>query len=173
MMQPMKVSRGSLFLFSGGGLEERVVELLEPIAAELGVEVLAVHLHGQGRRQRLRVIIDRAGGVDADVLERLSRALSLQLDVEDLIAGRYVLEVTSPGLDWPLTTPADFQRHVGEMLRIRLQDGGELIGKNLGLADDGLDMRLQDGSRRHIGLGEIVRAVRVIDWHGKRSQKNK
>jgi len=154
-------------------LEARIGELLEPIAAELGVDVLAVRWQGEGRRSRLQVIVDRAGGVDSEVLERISRALSLQLDAEDPIAGRYVLEVTSPGLDWPLTTAADFQRHVGEMLRIRLRDGGELIGRNRGVSAQGLEVLARDGTRRHVKLGEIAKAVRVIDWRRRKGNDDK
>lgn len=145
-------------------MEARIGELLEPIAAELGIDVLAVQLHGRGRYHLLRVIVDRTGGVDSDMLERISRALSLQLDAEDPIVGRYQLEVTSPGLDWPLATMKDFSRHRGEMLHIRLQDGSEIAGENLGPAGDGIDVRERDGMCRHVSLAEIAKAVRVIDW---------
>jgi len=160
----LKVSCGSLFLLSGGQVEEDVRELLALIARDFGVDVLDVRLAGRYRHQRLRVIVDQTGGVSSDTLTAISRALSLQLDAADPIAGRYELEVSSPGLDWPLTTAADFHRHVGERVKADFPDGSSLSGRNLGAVEGGFRL-LDDAGREHrISLSEVVRVRRQVDW---------
>jgi len=152
------------FFVSGGQVEDRIAELLAPIAEEVGVDVLKVSLGGGHHQQLLRVVVDAAGGVPFDAIERISRALSLQMDAEDLIAGQYRLEVTSPGLNWPLSTEADFRRHQGEMLEARFEDGSRLAGENLGPCEHGVRLRTSEGDEKDIDVDAVVKIVRVIDW---------
>jgi len=146
--------------------------LLAPIAAENDVDVLEIHIGGGGHRSTyLKIIVDRAGGVDSSILERLSRALSLQLDAEDLIQGSYRLEVTSPGLDWPLQRPEDFLRHQGEWLKVSLRDGTSLEGRNLGPSDAGFLIRDKAGMTHDIGMRDLARCVRGINWSDSATKK--
>lgn len=145
-------------------MEGRIAELLMPITEELGLEILKVSLGGGHHQQLLRVVVDKSGGVPFDLLTRVSRGLSLQLDAEDLIDGRYRLEVTSPGLDWPLATGADFRRHEGEMLKVLFADGSTLTGENLGPIEGGVRLGLEGGAEKEIDMNEVVRVVRAIDW---------
>ncbi len=137
----------------------RVQALAEPIAADLGVEVLAIELAG-GRTPVLRVVLDRAGGVDCDLLEAFSRALSLQLDAEDLIQGSYRLEVSSPGLDWPMQRPEDFRRHLGERWKLVMRDGRTLCGRGLAVERTHVRVRMDDGKEVDVELSQVARAVR-------------
>jgi len=153
---------------------EAVIEsLLQPIADELGVEILKISLGSGGRSQMLRVVVDRAGGIDSTGLERISRGLALQLDAEDLIKGAFHLEVTSPGLDWPLQNEADFRRHQGEWLKVFFMDGSSQEGRNLGPAEseNGVFFVLQVEARKNrdnrqmmIGMDEVSKVVRAINW---------
>jgi len=152
------------FFVSGGRVEGQIAELLAPIAEEIGVDVLKVSLGGGRYQPVLRVVVDAAGGVPFEAIERISRGLSLQLDAEDLIAGRYRLEVTSPGLDWPLKDATDFRRHQGEMLKVLFSDGSTLSGKNIGPCEAGLCLRLADGAEKEISLDGVARIVRMVDW---------
>ncbi len=145
-------------------MEEDVRELLAPIARDFDVDVLEVQLAGHPRRQRLRIIVDQAGGVSSDTLTAISRALSLQLDAADLIASRYELEVSSPGLDWPLATAADFRRHIGERIKADFPDGSSLSGRNIGPEGEGFWLQDDGGNRHHIGFAEVVRVRRQVDW---------
>ncbi|MDX8402173.1 MAG: ribosome assembly cofactor RimP [Mariprofundaceae bacterium] len=147
--------------------------MLQPIADELGVEVLKVSLGGGAHRQVLRVIIDKAGGVDSDALERISRGLALQLDAEDPIAGRYQLEVSSPGLDWELEDEADFRRYQGEWIKVFLLEGDSIEGRNLGPCDVagnagfklGIEaVKARDSEERLYALSEVAKVVRAINW---------
>jgi len=145
-------------------VEGRIAELVAPIAEELGLEVLKVSLSGSHQHRLLKVVVDAADGVPFDSIARISRGLSLQLDAEDLIDGRYRLEVTSPGLDWPLTTEADFRRHEGELLKVSFTDGTTLSGENLGPCENGVRIALEKGGERLVDMGEVARIVRTVDW---------
>jgi ribosome maturation factor RimP len=100
-----------------GGL----VELVERTVTPMGYEVVGVELAGSGERGRvLRVYIDQEEGITLDDCAAVSHQLSGVLDVEDPIREHYRLEVSSPGLDRPLFTPAQFERFAGHEVRIRL-----------------------------------------------------
>src|SRR6266540_1331738 len=79
----------------------------------------------QGRSQVLSVVLDSEDGVDADVVERVTKELSLELDEADPLPGSYVLEVTTPGLDRPLRTGRDFRRQRGHEVEILREASGE------------------------------------------------
>lgn len=145
-------------------MEEDIRELLEPIARDFDVDVLDIKLGGSQHRQRLRITIDQSGGIDSDILARVSRALSLQLDAADMMDGRYELEVGSPGLDWPLRTAADFHRHLGEQIQAELHDGRYLSGKNMGPNEDGFLLLDDSGNEHHLGFGEVLKVMRQVDW---------
>ncbi|MDQ6986822.1 MAG: ribosome assembly cofactor RimP [Mariprofundaceae bacterium] len=153
-------------------MEDRIVELLTPIVEEVDVDILKVSLGG-GRRPLLKVVLDAAGGVPFDVLERISRALSLQLDAEDLVASCYQLEVTSPGFDWPLSSAADFRRHRGERLKALFAEAPTLMGENLGPCDNGVRLLLDDGNEKDIDMDSVLKIVRVVDWKRASNRKKK
>jgi ribosome maturation factor RimP len=101
--------------------KERLIELLEPPLAALGYELADLDAH-LGRRGLLRIFIDREGGVTIDDCSRVSEQLGAWLDVEDPLPGSYVLEVSSPGFDRRLRTPAHFARFAGENVKMELRD---------------------------------------------------
>jgi ribosome maturation factor RimP len=106
----------------GQGVDkERLLGLLEPAVAAMGFELADLDAHF-GRRGLLRLYIDRPGGVTLDDCQRVSEQIGALLDVEDPLPGRYVLEVSSPGFDRRLRTPAHFERFGGERVRIELKD---------------------------------------------------
>ena len=93
---------------------EHLRELIEPLLERENVELVDLKLGGR----RLTVFIDKDGGIGVDDCARMNRAIGDLLDVEDPMAGRYLLEVSSPGLDRPLRTPRDFGRSVGRKVMI-------------------------------------------------------
>jgi len=158
-------------------LESEIESLLLPITDELGLDVLKVSLGGGGRSQLLKVVVDQAGGVGADALARVSRGLALQMDAEDLIKGAYHLEVTSPGLDWPLQTEADFKRYQGEWIKVSFLEGTSWEGRNLGSVDTEGDSvtdvrfrllieakKARDNREEVISMNEVQKVVRAINW---------
>jgi len=154
-------------------LESVIASLLQPIADDLGVDILKVSIGGGGRSQLVRVVVDCAGGIDSDRLERISRGLALQLDAEDLIKGAYRLEVTSPGLDWPLQNESDFRRYRGEWVNVLFADGSSQEGRNLGPVDGagGNSFRLLAQGRKAandkeivVDMADVQKVVRAINW---------
>jgi ribosome maturation factor RimP len=140
----------------------RLRELASDVAASHGVELVDLSLHGSSASRTLRVDIDRAGplGVNLDDCQRVSGALGEALDADDLIEARYVLQVSSPGLDRPLRTADDFRRGTGRRLlvtmRVPSRGKASFRGVLLGSSEDSL--RLVDDE-----LGEVALALREVE----------
>jgi ribosome maturation factor RimP len=105
-------SQGPLFYcleFIYGGVDpiQLVENLLQPILDSMGLELVELEFKKVGRGYLLQIFIDKPDGVNLDDCAEVSRELSVQLDVEDCIASRYTLEVSSPGLDRPLKKEQD------------------------------------------------------------------
>lgn len=101
--------------------QEILHNLIEPVVESLGCELWGLEYLTQGRYTTLRIFIDGPNGVSLDDCEKVSRQVSAVMDVEDPIDGEYTLEVSSPGMDRPLYTPAHYARYVGETVNLRLR----------------------------------------------------
>ncbi|MDI6801918.1 MAG: ribosome maturation factor RimP [Thermodesulfovibrionales bacterium] len=99
-------------------VKQKIHELALQVAEDEGIELVSAGILGGGRKLLLRVVIDKEGGVTISDCEKMSRSLEALLDVEDPIKGSYVLEVSSPGLDRPLSNQRDFEKNVGKLARI-------------------------------------------------------
>ncbi len=101
-------------------LVEKITQLIEPVLKDRGFELVRVSYQGNDNNNTLQVMAEHKDGqnMTADDCESLSRALSAILDVEDIIAGRYLLEVTSPGIDRPLVKLQDYDRFKGREAKI-------------------------------------------------------
>ncbi|MEX2626641.1 MAG: ribosome maturation factor RimP [Ilumatobacteraceae bacterium] len=105
-----------------GPVVERVRSLVAPIADDLDLDLYDVEQRGGTLRVTVDTRPDSSGGVDLDTIALATRLVSRELDHADPVPGRYTLEVTSPGLERPLRTPAHFKREVGKRVTIRLTD---------------------------------------------------
>lgn len=108
--------------------DRRLLELLDPVAEGQGLQIVRLRLMGGTQRRRLQIMAERPSDHEIDVEEcaRLSRAVSEVMDAVDPIAGEYMLEVSSPGIDRPLTRIEDFASHEGLEARLetdRLVEG--------------------------------------------------
>lgn len=140
----------------------RLQVLLEPVVTALGYELVGIEQVTSGRRGLVRLYIDHPPGVTVDDCERVSRQVSAVLDVEDPIAGGYVLEVSSPGLDRPLYTAAHYARFAGRRARLQLRAPLEGTQRNftgtlLGLDEDKVMVNV-DGVEHRIPLAQIAKA---------------
>lgn len=140
-------------------------KLLQPIEAAvrgLGYELVGVEHLPQGRHSVLRVYIDTAAGVTVDDCERVSRQVSGVLDVEDLVRGHYVLEVSSPGLDRPLFTAEHFSRFAGQKVKLRLslplEGRRNFTGVLQGVRDGDVLVTVDDGEELRFALDNIEQA---------------
>jgi len=142
---PSPVGRGPM----ASEVLERVREIVTRIVQFAGLELVLLELNHRPGGMVLRVYIDKEGGVSVDDCARISHQISAQLDVDDPIPGSYTLEVSSPGLDRPLTSDADFERFAGRLVRLTTYapvDGrrnfqGRLIGLREGVVHMALDER--------------------------------
>jgi ribosome maturation factor RimP len=129
-----------------------LLRLLEPVAAELGMDLEDVDVTPAGKRRLLRVVVDRDGGVQLDQVAQVSTAVSAALDDSDAMGGSpYVLEVTSPGVDRPLTQPRHWRRARARLVDATLQDGSTVTGRVLDAGEEGL-------------LLEVGATQRRLDW---------
>ena len=102
----------------------RVERIIAPTLDGMGYELVRVQMSGGRQHSRLQVMAERADqrGMTVDDCAEISRAVSALLDVEDPIAGSYDLEVSSPGIDRPLTRPRDFERFAGQEAKIEMRE---------------------------------------------------
>ena len=146
---------------------ERVRTVAEPILADRRLELVEVEFRREARGWILRLYMDRSGGVTLEDCERVSRELGDHLDVEDVIDHPYHLEVSSPGLDRPLTRDADFLGFVGKTARITTHGAVEgqrnFRGRLAGLAEGAVLLDLADGRQVRIPRGLIAKARLEIE----------
>ncbi|MDT8367737.1 MAG: hypothetical protein RQ745_00915 [Longimicrobiales bacterium] len=156
-----------------------VAEALDDRVAALGFEVVAVEWAGSRRRPLIRLRIDRVGattedaGVTVDDCVTVSRGLEPWLDALDEVPERYVLEVSSPGVDRPLVRARDFERFAGEWVAVKGRDvlaararrlEGELVGLFREGEDEIVRLRLKKGEEVDVPRDEIVGAHIIYRW---------
>ena len=152
---------------------DRVRALVAPLAEAASVDLYDVEHNGGV----VRVLVDADGGISLDAIARLARSISRALDEQDLIPGRYTLEVSSPGLERPLRTPEHFRRAAGSEVRVKTQPGFEgprrLTGILEGVADDGVDLRGTDGEVCRIAYEQLASARTVFEWGSGPQQRQR
>jgi ribosome maturation factor RimP len=120
-------------------LRGRLTEIVAPVVAKAGYDLEDLGVSRVGRRHLVRVVVDVDGGVGLDAVAELSRQLSGALDAaeaggDELITGEYQLEVSSPGVDRPLTEPRHWRRNLGRLVKVKAGDR-QLVGR-VQAADD-------------------------------------
>ncbi len=147
-------------------LTDRIEELIAPTVESMGFEIVRIQLSGD-RRPRLQVMAERKDGKGMRVEDcaSVSRAVSAVLDVEDPISGAYTLEVSSPGVDRPLTRPKDFERFAGLLARVELSrplDGRRRFkGVLMGIEGDEVILEV-DGEAVSLPFPDIAKAKLVL-----------
>jgi ribosome maturation factor RimP len=139
----------------------RIEDIVAPTIVGMGYELVRVAMSKGGT---LQIMIEPADGraMDVEACAVLSRALSAVLDVEDPIPGSYTLEVSSPGIDRPLTRPKDYARWAGHVARLETAEPVEgrrrFKGTLLGIEGDLVKLRLEDGREAQVPLSAVSRA---------------
>ena len=151
--------------------EARLVDLLSPSAEGMGYEIVRLRLMGAGGRDApvtLQIMAEKPDGtMEIDDCAELSQAVSAILDVEDPIDKEYSLEVSSPGIDRPLTRPKDFAEYAGHRAKIEMSfpvEGGRrnFRGDIRGLEGDAVSLSLDDGPPVSLPIRDIADAKLVI-----------
>jgi len=134
---------------------QRVRAALDPVVSAAGYDLEDVSITAAGRRSVVRVVVDRDGGIDLDAVADVSRAVSATLDNADVMgATPYVLEVTSPGVDRPLTDPRHWRRATGRVVRVSVADSGQVTGRVVSASDDEVTVDV-DGDTRAFGYADL------------------
>ena len=142
-------------------------DLIKPAIEKMGYELTDIEVKTQGREQLISIFIDNLTGINIEDCETVSRQISLLLDVENPISGKYTLEISSPGLDRKLTKLNHFKRFIGNELRIKLlrsMDGRRNFrGKLLAANKESIKVQVDDQLYKlPIDLIEIARLVPLI-----------
>ena len=146
---------------------EQVIELLGGQFARAGYEIEDVSVDTRTRPPRIRIVADGDTPLDLDTIAELSRSASALLDTIDTGADTYLLEVTSPGVDRPLTAEKHFRRARGRKVDIGLTDGTAVVGRLGAVADGAVDLVVPDRSGwtiRRIPLADIGSAVVQVEF---------
>jgi len=149
-------------------LDTSLVEALRKLTEGEGLELVDTEVVGTGPKTILRLVIDGPDGVNLDQCADISRLASALLDVEDPLKHRYTLEVSSPGLDRKLLTPADYERFVNRRVAIRMAPSYRTLrrvnGELLGLKDDVVRIRDDSGEIIDLPHAEVSEARLEVDW---------
>ena len=148
-------------------VDDELSDLLASIVAPMGLELVDL----ERRATSVRVVVDRAGGVDLEAIAAATRAVSVALDEHDPFPGqRYTLEVSSPGVERRLRTRSHFERAVGEKVTVRTAGGGQgerrVTGRLASADADGFVVESEElpGGERRISYDEVDRARTVFEW---------
>ena len=158
---------------AGGSLDEgRIADVIRPVVAAVGVDLESVRVSAAGRRRVLRVVVDSDQGVSLDDAATISRKLSAALDTVAVMGDfPYTLEVSSPGVDRPLTEPRHWRRAVGRLVQVSATDtgyvgaSGSISGRVVAADADGVTLDV-GGDRHRFGYAALgVGAVQVEFGH--------
>lgn len=149
----------------------RLQELLQPVVAEAGADLEDVSVSKAGKRSVIRIVVDRDGGVSLDDVADLSRVVSEALDALDeqdpsALGPSYVLEVTSPGVDRPLTQPRHWRRNLGRLVAATLADGTKPTGRVVAADEVAVTLDV-DGAERVLAYDEVVRGNVQVEFARK------
>ncbi len=148
---------------------DRLAEELTGPIGQLGLDLEAVELTSAGKRRVLRVAIDKDGGVTMDDIADATRQVSRVLDETDVMGQQaYTLEVSSPGVDRPLTLPRHWRRNTGRLVKVKLREGEPTTGR-IRVTDDAGAVLDVDGTERRLEYADVQKAKIQIEFKKENS----
>jgi ribosome maturation factor RimP len=142
-----------------------LADLLTGPLAAVGLDVEAIETSPAGKRRLLRIAIDKDGGVSLDDVAEATKQVGVLLDSSDVMGQQaYTLEVTSPGIDRPLTLPRHWRRNVGRLVKVTTADGSTVNGRISEAAEDAVVLDVK-GSPRTLALSEVAKARVQIEFN--------
>ncbi|WP_300008901.1 ribosome maturation factor RimP [Pseudonocardia sp.] len=149
---------------SSRSVQQPLLGVLEPLVRDAGFELDELDVRVAGRRHTVKLVVDADTGVDLDDIARLSRAAATELDQhEHLIGGSYTLEVTSPGVDRPLTLPRHWRRARLRQVVVRLREGATLVAR-VGEAGEDAVTVLVEGALRELRYADVAHAAVQVEF---------
>jgi len=156
-------------------LRDKVRRLVEPAIIDAGLDLDDIVLTRAGRRIVVRVTVDGDAGVGHDELSEVSHDISAVLDEAEqrhgeLTPGSYTLEVSSPGVDRPLTLPRHWRRNTDRLVKVTTTDGDTLTGRIVGSDDSAATLDV-DGDPREVAYAEVAKALVQVEFNRKPSHQ--
>ncbi len=146
----------------------RVEEALIAPLASLGLDVEAVELTAAGKRRVLRIAVDQDGGVTLDEVADATRAVSEVLDASDVMGQQpYTLEVTSRGVDRPLTLPRHWRRNHDRLVKVTPHEGEAIVGRITGSDEESATLDVS-GAIHEVNYADVKKAMVQIEFNRKR-----
>ncbi|GAB2985719.1 ribosome maturation factor RimP [Nocardioides montaniterrae] len=146
---------------------DRVESLVSEPLSDLGLDVEAVEITPAGKRRVLRIAVDKDGGVSMDDVATATRALNALLDESDAMGEMpYTLEVTSRGVDRPLTLPRHWRRNADRLVKVTLADGETVTGR-ITASDDATVTLSVEGAERAVSYADVAKALVQIEFNRK------
>lgn len=142
----------------------RVREVVEPVVTASGCDLEDVVVRRAGSRELVLVVVDRDGGISLDDVAAVSRQCSEALDTADVLNAAYVLEVTSPGVDRPLTLPRHWRRNVSRLVKAKRSDGTSFTGR-VTAADDAVVAFDVDGKPLAVPVADLVEGRVQVEFN--------
>lgn len=144
----------------------RLAEALEPLLADRDVDLEDVVVSRAGKRTLVRIVLDQDGGIDLDTIAALNEFIGDAIEESGILGdGPYLLEVTSPGVDRPLTLPRHWRRNAGRLVKVTTAES-TLQGRILDADDEAVVLVVGDGTTRHL-YDDVVRAVVQVEFNKK------
>jgi len=144
---------------------ESLENFLRPIVAQFGCDLEAAEVTPIGKKRLLRVLVDRDGGINLDDVAEVTRAISKALDADEVMGnGAYTLEVSSPGVDRPLTLPRHWRRNVSRLVEVTLVAGGKVTGRIKSATDEAAELDVK-GRPRTIAYADVTKAKIQIEFN--------
>lgn len=148
---------------------DALTRALEPLVAAHGLDLEQLRLRRVGRATQIVVVVDADGGVDLDTIAAVSGSIAAELDDRaDLATLDYSLEVTSPGIDRPLTLLRHWRRNMGRLVKVELV-GSVLTGRIAAVDDEGVELEV-GGKPRRVELGDVVTALVQVEFSRTESE---
>jgi ribosome maturation factor RimP len=155
---------------SAAQAREHLLDLLAPLVTKAGYDIEDVAVTSAGRRSLVRVTVDADGGIDLDAVAVVSRIVSDALDADAntpgsprALSGAYVLEVSSPGVDRPLTDPRQWRRATGRLVKVDVE-GRSLTGRISAVDDSGVALDV-DGAARQVAWPDLGRGKVQVEFN--------
>ncbi|MFI6734395.1 ribosome maturation factor RimP [Nonomuraea sp. NPDC050451] len=143
---------------------DHLMKLLEPVVSAEGLDLEDITVTQAGKRRLLRVIVDRDGGVSLDDVADVSQAVSAALDDDDSMGqAAYTLEVSSPGVDRPLTEPRHWRRAAKRLVKAEMRDGNVVEGRILAADEAGVDIDVA-GTARRLDYEDLTRGRVQVEF---------
>ena len=149
---------------------EQILQILEPIASNMGLDLEDVEIKSAGKHSIVQVSIDKDGGINLDEVAQISNRISEALDAKDVLGEKpYTLEVGSPGIDRALTLPRHWRRNNGRLVKISFGSNSE-IGRIIESDEEKVSLEVK-GKTRSINFDKIDKAFIQVEFNPKKSSK--